>query len=58
MKVLNDTNIVIDALTSREPWTNMLKIFLMAANSVIDMYITARACLKNHSRDLHSPLCG
>ena len=42
MKVLIDTNIVIDALTSREPWNvHAEKIFLMAANNIIDMYITA-----------------
>ena len=42
MKVLIDTNIVIDALTSREPWhVHAEKIFLMAANDIIDMYITA-----------------
>lgn len=42
MKILIDTNIVIDALTSREPWNEYAeKIFLMAANNIIDMYITA-----------------
>ena len=42
MKVLIDTNIVIDALTSREPWNEHAeKIFLMAANNIIEMYITA-----------------
>lgn len=42
MKILIDTNIVIDALTSREPWNeDAEKIFLMAANNIIDMYITA-----------------
>lgn len=42
MKILIDTNIVIDALTSREPWNEHAeKIFLMAANNIIDMYITA-----------------
>lgn len=42
MKILIDTNIVIDALTSREPWSEHAeKIFLMAANNSIDMYITA-----------------
>lgn len=44
MKVLIDTNVVIDALTSREPWNKCAeKIFLMAANNMIDMYITASA---------------
>lgn len=42
MKVLVDTNVIIDALTSREPWKdNAEKIFIMAANHIIDMYITA-----------------
>ncbi|MBO5031820.1 MAG: PIN domain-containing protein [Lachnospiraceae bacterium] len=42
MKILIDTNVVIDALTSREPWSESAeKIFLMAANHIIDMYITA-----------------
>lgn len=42
MKILIDTNVVIDALTSREPWSESAeKIFLMAANHTIDMYITA-----------------
>ena len=42
MRVLIDTNVIIDALTSREPWKeNAEKIFIMAANHVIEMYITA-----------------
>ena len=42
MKALIDTNVVVDALTSREPWKESAeKIFLMAANCVMDMYITA-----------------
>lgn len=42
MKVLIDTNIVLDALTSRTPWNEYAeKIFLMAANNIIDMCITA-----------------
>ncbi|MDE5779280.1 MAG: PIN domain-containing protein [Lachnospiraceae bacterium] len=42
MKILIDTNIVIDALASREPWNESAeKIFLMAANNIVDMYITA-----------------
>lgn len=44
MKILIDTNIVIDALTSRAPWNESAeKIFLMAANNIVDMYITASA---------------
>lgn len=42
MKVLIDTNVIIDALTSREPWNESAEtIFIMAANHMIDMYITA-----------------
>ncbi len=42
MKILIDTNIVLDALTSRKPWNEYAeRIFLMAANNIIDMYITA-----------------
>lgn len=42
MKVLIDTNVIIDALTSREPWNkNAEAIFIMAANHMMDMYITA-----------------
>ena len=37
-----DTNVIIDALTSREPWNKSAeKIFLMGANHFVDMYITA-----------------
>ncbi len=42
MRVLIDTNVIIDALTSREPWNKSAeKIFIMGANRIIDMYITA-----------------
>lgn len=42
MKILLDTNVIIDALTSREPWNKSAeKIFLMGANHIVDMYITA-----------------
>lgn len=42
MKILIDTNVIIDALTSREPWNESAeKIFIMAANNIVDMYITA-----------------
>ncbi len=42
MKILADTNVIIDVLTSREPWNESAeKIFLMAANHTIEMYITA-----------------
>ena len=42
MKILIDTNIVIDASTSREPWNKSAeKLFIMVANDIMDMYITA-----------------
>lgn len=42
MKILVDTNVIIDALTSREPWNeNAEKIFLLGANHIVDLYITA-----------------
>ena len=42
MKTLIDTNVIVDALTSREPWKDSAeKIFLMIANQVMDAYITA-----------------
>ena len=42
MKVLVDTNVIVDAMTSREPWKESAeKIFLMTANQVVDAYITA-----------------
>lgn len=42
MKVLIDTNVIVDALTSREPWNKSAEqIFLMAAQKSADMYISA-----------------
>lgn len=42
MKALIDTNVIIDALTSREPWcASAEKIFIMAANRMVSLYITA-----------------
>ena len=42
MKILVDTNIIIDALTGREPYREAAEqIFLLAANQTEDMYITA-----------------
>ena len=42
MRVIIDTNVVIDALTSRKPWNESAeKIFIIAANCIVDMYITA-----------------
>lgn len=42
MKILVDTNIIIDALTGREPFREEAEqIFLLAANQMGDMYIAA-----------------
>lgn len=42
MKILVDTNVIIDALTGREPFREAAEqIFLLAANQIGDMYITA-----------------
>lgn len=42
MKLLVDTNIIIDALTGREPFREAAEqIMLLAANQIEDMYITA-----------------
>lgn len=42
MKILVDTNIIIDALTGREPFRESAEqIFMLAANQIEDMYITA-----------------
>ena len=42
MKILVDTNVIIDALTSREPFKeDAEQIFMLAANRIEDMYITA-----------------
>ncbi|MBO4998310.1 MAG: PIN domain-containing protein [Lachnospira sp.] len=42
MRVLIDTNVIVDALTSREPWNKSAEqIFLMAAHKSADMYISA-----------------
>ncbi len=42
MKILIDTNVVIDALTSREPWNEGAeKLFIMTANNIVNTYITA-----------------
>ncbi len=42
MKALIDTNVIVDAMTSREPWKESAeKIFLMAAYQAMDAYITA-----------------
>lgn len=42
MKVLIDTNIIIDALTGREPFNEVAEqIFILSANQIADMSITA-----------------
>lgn len=42
MKILVDTNVIIDALTSREPFgDDAEQTFMFAANRIEDMYITA-----------------
>ena len=42
MKILVDTNIIIDALTGRVPFrVSAEQIFMLAANQLQDMYITA-----------------
>ena len=42
MKALIDTNIIIDALTGREPFRETAEqIFILAANQIEDLYITA-----------------
>lgn len=42
MRVLIDTNVIVDALTSREPWNKSAEqIFLMAANNTAVMYMSA-----------------
>ncbi|MBQ3545102.1 MAG: PIN domain-containing protein [Lachnospiraceae bacterium] len=42
MKILIDTNVVIDALLSREPYNKSANdIFTLSANHIVEMYITA-----------------
>ena len=42
MRILVDTNVIIDALTGREPFRETAEqIFMIAANRTEDMYITA-----------------
>ena len=42
MKILVDTNVIIDALTGREPFREAAEqIFILAANQIEDMFITA-----------------
>jgi len=60
LKILLDTNVIIDALTSREPWNKSAeKIFLMGANHIVDMYITASSATDIYylvRKHLHSAL--
>ncbi len=47
MRILVDTNIIIDALTGREPFREAAEqVFLIAANRAEDMYITAKYSLQ------------
>ena len=42
MKALVDTNIIIDALTGREPFRELAEqVFMLAANQIEDLYIAA-----------------
>ena len=44
MNVLVDTNVVLDAMTSREPWNKAAeRILVMAANKTIYIHISASA---------------
>lgn len=58
MKILVDTNVIIDALTSQEPFReNAEQIFLLSANRIEDMYITASSATDIYylvSKYLHS----
>lgn len=70
MRILVDTNIIIDALTGREPFREAAEqVFLIAANRAEDMYITASSVtdiyylVRKHlhsteqSKDVMSKLC-
>ena len=70
MRILVDTNIIIDALTGREPFREAAEqVFLIAANRAEDMYITANSVtdiyylVRKHlhsteqSKDVMSKLC-
>lgn len=48
MKVLIDTNVIIDALTSREPWNESAEtIFIMAANHMMVLLEYSRCQVLN-----------
>lgn len=60
MTVLIDTDIIIDVLTSREPWNeDSEKILLLGAKHTIDVYITAASAMdicsfvRNNTLDTH-----
>ena len=70
MRILVDTNIIIDALTGREPFREAAEqVFLIAANRAEDMYIAASSVtdiyylVRKHlhsteqSKDVMSKLC-
>lgn len=47
MRALVDMNVIIDALTGREPFNDAAEqIFLLAANQSADMYITASSAME------------
>lgn len=49
MKVLFDTNVVVDVLQKREPWCEAgSKLFLAAANRLIDGFLTAKELTDIH----------
>lgn len=61
MKILVDTNVVIDVLTGRKPWNESAeKIFLLGANHIMDMYITASSAteiyyiIRKHLHDIQA----
>ncbi|MCR5794969.1 MAG: PIN domain-containing protein [Solobacterium sp.] len=55
MKVLLDTNVIMDVLQSRDPWyRDGQAIFLLAAGNTIDAYITANAVTDIHYLLKHS----
>jgi predicted nucleic acid-binding protein len=42
LKILIDTNVILDAVAAREPWnTEAEQIFLLAANNMVEAFITA-----------------
>ncbi|WP_431833852.1 DUF6783 domain-containing protein, partial [Blautia acetigignens] len=37
---------------------NVVRFNISIVHNVIPSFVWPRACLKNHSRNLHAPLCG